>query len=66
VLTPKELEEQCKQPVAIASGVSMLVMVQVHLIGMFAFFTKLDKVLNPKRIATSVRQRKSANRVTPQ
>lgn len=65
VLTPKELEEQCKQPLVIGTVTSMLVMAMVNLVGIFAFFTKLEKLFNPTRIAAKLRQQKFQNRVGP-
>jgi len=38
VVSPSEFEEQCKQPVAIMNAVTMLVMMAVHFISMYALF----------------------------
>ncbi len=65
VITPKDFEEQCKQPIVIMTAVSMLIMIPVNILGMFAFFTRLEKMFNPNRIAATIRQRKFANRVAP-
>ena len=62
VLTGTELVEQCKQPVAIATAVTMMVMMPVHMVGMFALFTKIEKMLNPHRLAAKIRQQKMAAR----
>ncbi len=63
VISAKRFEEECKQPIAIATAVSMLVMVPVNILGMFALFTRLDNIFNPNRIAAKVRQRKFLNRI---
>jgi hypothetical protein len=61
-LTPQQYVEQCKQPVAITAALSVLVITPLHVLGMFAMFTKLEKMFNPSRIAANVRQKKLANR----
>jgi hypothetical protein len=63
VLTPQEYEQQCKQPIAIASALLMLVMASINMVSMFAMFTKLEKLFNPHRLATKVRQHKFKNQV---
>ena len=55
-MSPKDFEEQCRQPVAIINAVSMLVMIPVHIIGMFAIFTTLEKMFSPSHIAANVRR----------
>lgn len=65
VISPMEFEEQCKQPVAITTAVTMGVMAVVNFIGMFTMFTKLEKMFNPARIAAKVRQQKFNNRINP-
>lgn len=66
VLTAAEIVEQCKLPVAVANAVTMTIMLPVNIIGMFALFTKAEKMFNPTRIATKMRQKKFSNRVRPQ
>ncbi len=44
VMSPKDFEEACKQPVIIGTVVSMAAMVPVNFIGMFAMFSKLFNV----------------------
>jgi hypothetical protein len=65
-MTPKEVEEQCRQPVAIMTAVTMIAMLPVHLLSMFAMFTKMEKMFNPSRIAAKARHAKSLRRVAPQ
>ncbi|CAF4426648.1 unnamed protein product [Rotaria sp. Silwood2] len=62
ILSAKEFEEYCKQPVAIGTAVSMIVMVPVNIIGMFTVFTKLDKMFNPNRLAVKARHKMFVNR----
>ncbi|CAF1460585.1 unnamed protein product [Rotaria sordida] len=57
VLSAKDFEEYCKQPVAMTTVATMLVMGVVQFIGMFAFFTKLDKIFNPNRLAAKPNDR---------
>ncbi|CAF4317526.1 unnamed protein product, partial [Rotaria sordida] len=63
-LSAKEFEEYCKQPVAITNAVSMIVMVPVNIVVMFAFFTKLDKMFNPNRLAAKARHKMLVSRVS--
>jgi len=55
-MTPKDLEEACKQPLAIATVLSMMTIVPIHFIGMFTIFLKLNQQFNPNRIAAEIRQ----------
>ena len=65
VLTATEIVEQCKVAVAVANVVAMMTMVPVNIIGMFAMFSKAEKMFNPVRKAAALRQKKFANRVRP-
>lgn len=66
VMSAKEFEEQCRQPVAIINAVSMLVMMPVHIIGMFVLFTTFGKMYSPRHIAANVRRANNArNRIVP-
>ena len=65
MVTPKDFEEQCRQPVAIGTALSMLVMFPIHGVAMFALFTKLNKMFNPSYLAAEARRQKFANRVAP-
>ena len=56
-MTPKDLEEACKQPLVIATVVSMMTMVPIHFIGMFTIFIKINQQFNPSRIAAEIRQK---------
>jgi hypothetical protein len=56
VLSPGDFEEACRQPVAICTAASMLIMMVVHAVGMFATFTKLESMFNPDRIAANQRR----------
>ena len=63
LLSDKDLEEQCRQPVAIANAVLMIALLPVHVLGMFAVFTKLEKMFNPTRIVANIREQNLKNRV---
>jgi len=56
VLSAEDFVEDCKEPVAIGTLVSMLAMLPIHIIGMYAFFLKLDKMFNPHRILADHRR----------
>ena len=62
VLTATEIVEQCKIAVAVANAVGLVAMMPVHIIGMFVLFTKIEKMLNPHRLAAKIRQQKLAAR----
>lgn len=64
VMTPKEFEQACEQAVIIGTSVSSVTMVVVNVLGMFAMFTKMEKMFNPSRLAAKLRQQKVINRVT--
>ena len=63
VMTAKDYEEACKQPLAIATAVSMVAMILIHAIGMFAWFTKLNTMFNPSRVRADVRRQAFTKRV---
>jgi hypothetical protein len=64
VISPKDFEEACKQPVIIGTVVSLAAMLPVNFIAMYAFFTKLEKRFNPHRILAKQRQQGFAHRLT--
>lgn len=63
VLTALDFVENCKQPVAIGTLISMLSMVPIHMIGMYTLFIKTDKMFNPHRLLAKQRRRIFVNRV---
>jgi hypothetical protein len=63
VITPKDFEEACKQPVVIGTVITMLAMLPVNIIGMYALFIKIDQMFNPHRLAADQRRRFFANRI---
>ena len=65
VISPKEHEEQRKEPVAITTAATMAVTVILHLVAMFSLFTKLDKMFHPYRLAAQLRQERFFKRVSP-
>ena len=62
----KDFEEQCKQPIAITTAVTMMFMGVANAISMYAFFLKLEKMYNPSHIAADVRRKTFMNRIFPQ
>ena len=62
VLSATELVEQCKLPVVIGTVMTTVAMMLVHAIGMFALFTKIEKMWNPSRLAAKIRQQKMVAR----
>ncbi|CAF4849818.1 unnamed protein product [Rotaria sp. Silwood1] len=64
VMSAKDFEEYCRQPVAIANAVSMIVMVPINIIGMFTAFTKFDKMFNRNRLAANARHKMFVSRVS--
>ena len=62
VLSATELVEQCKIPVAIGTAMTMVAMMVLHAIGMFALFIKIEKTWNPSRLAAKIRQQKMVAR----
>ncbi len=65
VISSKDFETLCKQPILIGTVMSMMVFVPLHMISLFAVFTKLDKLYNPNHIMANLRRNKFANRVVP-
>ena len=64
VVSPSDFEEACRQPVAIGTAATMLIMAVVHAVGMFATFTKLEAMFNPVRIAAKQRRQAFQTRLT--
>jgi hypothetical protein len=64
VVSPRDFEEACKQPVAICTAATMIIMAVVHAVGMFATFTKLESMFNPVRIAAKQRRQAFQTRLT--
>jgi hypothetical protein len=64
VMSSKDFEEACKQPVIIGTVISLAAMLPVNFIAMYALFTKLEKTFNPHRILAKQRQQRFAHRLT--
>ena len=64
VLTAKDLEDACKQSVAVIAALSILIMLPIKTIGLYAFFVKLEKMFNPHRIRAHVRRQAYARNST--
>jgi hypothetical protein len=56
VISAKDYEEACKQPVAIGTACVMTVMMVMKFIGMFTLFTKIDSLFNPSRLMADHRR----------
>jgi hypothetical protein len=63
VMTPKQFEEACIQPVIIGTVVSMLAMVPVNFLAMFALFIQLNNTFNPHQLMLKHRQKLFSQRV---
>ena len=66
VMSLKNLEERCKDAVAIGTVISVVAMVPIHIIGMYALFIKIEKAFNPSRLQAKQRQKFFANRIANQ
>jgi len=64
VISPEDFVDDCKQSVAIGTLISMLALLPIHLIGMYAFFLKMDKMFNPHRILADQRRQIFVKRLT--
>ncbi len=63
VMSQKDFEEACKQPLIIGTLVSFAVLLPVNFIAMYALFTKLDNMHNPHRLLAKQRHQNFAHRV---
>ncbi len=57
VLTAKDFEDACKQPVAITTLICVLVILPLKTIGMYAFFTKMTHLFNPNQLQADLRRK---------
>lgn len=64
VMTPKDFEDFCKEPVLIGTVVCMFVMLLVHMLGLYAWFIKMHKTFNPDRLLAKKRIHQFVKRVT--
>ncbi len=46
-MTAKDFEDACQQPVLIGTVVSMLAMLPINMLAMYAWFLKMDRIFNP-------------------
>ena len=49
MMSASQYEEACKQPVAITTAISLIMMIPVHFISMFMTWTRIDNLFNPHR-----------------
>jgi hypothetical protein len=62
VMSAKDFEKACQRPVIIMTAVTMLAMLPINAVGMFALFTKMNQMFNPHQIAAQYRAESFANR----
>jgi len=62
VMSPKDFEKACQQPVIIMTAAIMLAMLPINAIGMFALFIKMNQMFNPHQLAAQHRTKGFANR----
>ncbi len=55
-------ESLCRQPVAISTAVENLVMMPIHIAGMFAMYTYMSKKFNQNVIAQKLRHKRRLRR----
>jgi hypothetical protein len=56
IMTPKDFEAACKQPVIVGTLISTLALLPLNMLAMYALFTKLDKMFNPHRLLADYRR----------
>lgn len=56
VISPKEYEELCKQPIAAMTATFSVGMAGVHALSMFLLMLRLNKIYNPNEVAAAVRR----------
>ncbi len=62
VMSPKDFEKACQRPVIIMTAVTMLAMLPINAVGMFALFTKMNQMFNPHQLAVQYRTGRFAKR----
>ncbi len=62
VMSAKDFEEACQQPVIIMTAATMLAMLPINAVGMFALFTKMNQMFNPHQLAAQYRTGRFAKR----
>ncbi len=63
-MTPEDFENACKQPVIIGTVISMFVMLPVNMLGMYAWFIKMDQMFNPDRLLANKRRERFVKHIT--
>ncbi|CAF3340862.1 unnamed protein product [Rotaria sp. Silwood1] len=63
VMTPKDLEEACKQPVAIFTVLQYVAMLPIHIAGIYMLYTKMNKMFNPNMITTAAKHKQRLKRL---
>jgi len=65
IISSKDFETLCQQPIAIGTVISMIGLIPIHVISMFVLFTKANNLYNPNYIKVNIRRHKFANHVVP-
>jgi hypothetical protein len=60
IITPKDFEDACATPALISTIVDHIVLLPLHMLGMYTLFLKADKIFNPNR---KQRERAFMNRI---
>ncbi|CAF0806646.1 unnamed protein product [Rotaria sordida] len=63
IIDPKAFEEACKQPVALMTVATFAGMIPLHAMGIFAMFTKLNKMFNQNHISSIVRHQRRLGKI---
>jgi len=65
IISSKDFETFCQQPIAIGTVISMISFLPIHIISMFVLFTKVNNLYNPNYIKVNIRRHRLANHVVP-
>ena len=62
VIYPIEYQEACKQPIAIGTTLTSLIILPFNMLGMFLTFTHIEKTFNPSRTQARLRMKDFSRR----
>jgi hypothetical protein len=63
VMTAQDYENACKETVVVGTVISMVAMLPINMLAMYALFTKMDQMFNPQRLLAEHRGRLFAKRL---
>lgn len=63
IISAKDYEEQCVQPVALMNTITHLAMFPAHALSMFMLFTKMNSMFNPNQQKINARQKEFLRRL---